>query len=513
MNVFEELVKWKELFDKGVITQEEFERKKKQLLDLPAAPSLGKCTICGCDNIPTKRVDVRIGGTTQKWVMCDRCADIYRRHTQKAGNVTATRSAAPVRQESHALSPTVKKKPLSRILLKLAVAAVLLLISIGFLTYFVGIDLRFMGTSLTPWNETLYEEEAYETADHSTVPADDLSGNKLWEVLNTSGSQDISYEELYEIYHEYCAQNADGISCELITEFSLLMLRGEWVDTNESFVLSYTADIDCAGKKIYDFLTVSDELSSVKMPDQAYYYYFDADNSGELIIGFEEAASGEGLPNFRVEFLQDSISLYNYADDSTLTAYRRTDADKYTVCSHSGWSMGVCENCGCYASEFLGTIIANKLPGTEVLEDESFNVYYSFCYENPGETITLEYFPDAMFVRATIYSELEIKNASMSLILPARPTYELTYGFNEYTQMAHMPITYLSGQFDANTMDTDEMISYTDYGQWDGKNDLLTDARIVALEQIKAMFEQLDELFVYDYLPDYAVFSMDAWQS
>ena len=242
-------------------------------------------------------------------------------------------------------------------------------------------------------------------------------------------------------------------------------------------------------------MTVSDELASVKLPDQAYYYYFDADSSGELIIGFEEAASGEGLPNFRVKFLQDSISLYNCADDSTLIAYRRTEADKYTVCSHAGWSMGVCENCGCYASEFLGTIIANKLPGTEVLEDESFNVYYSFCYENPGETITLEYYPDAMFVRATIYSELEIKNASMSLILPARPTYELTYGFNEYTQMAHMPI------------------SYTDYGQWDGKNDLLTDARIVALEQIKAMFEQLDELFVYDYLPDYAVFSMDAWQS
>ena len=147
------------------------------------------------------------------------------------------------------MSPIAKKKPLSRIWLKLAVAAMLLLISIGFLTYFVGIDLRFMGTSLTPWNETLYEEEAYETADNSAVPTDDLSGNELWEVLNTSGSQDISYEELYERYHEYCAQNADGFSRELITEFSLLMLRGEWVDTNESFVLSYTADIDCAVKK------------------------------------------------------------------------------------------------------------------------------------------------------------------------------------------------------------------------------------------------------------------------
>lgn len=42
MNRFEELKKYKELLDEGIITQEEFDIKKKEFLDAPAIQSAGK---------------------------------------------------------------------------------------------------------------------------------------------------------------------------------------------------------------------------------------------------------------------------------------------------------------------------------------------------------------------------------------------------------------------------------------------------------------------------------------
>ena len=79
----------------GVITQEEFDQKKRQLLDLPPVERWARCSVCGCDDLPTKRIDVQIAGDPQNWVMCDRCADAYRKRTRQVCPDPALKNGMP----------------------------------------------------------------------------------------------------------------------------------------------------------------------------------------------------------------------------------------------------------------------------------------------------------------------------------------------------------------------------------------------------------------------------------
>ena len=81
----DELKKCKELLDMNIITQEEFEAKKRLLLGLPNTPNtptapqnLGKCAACGRDNVPVEGVEVIIAGTPRKRMMCTECAARYK---------------------------------------------------------------------------------------------------------------------------------------------------------------------------------------------------------------------------------------------------------------------------------------------------------------------------------------------------------------------------------------------------------------------------------------------------
>lgn len=76
-----ELKQMKELLDMGIITPEEFDAKKKQLLGLPttystpATPqSIGKCIICGRENVPIESIEVIVAGMSRKRTMCAECA-------------------------------------------------------------------------------------------------------------------------------------------------------------------------------------------------------------------------------------------------------------------------------------------------------------------------------------------------------------------------------------------------------------------------------------------------------
>lgn len=79
-----ELKQYKELLDMGAITQEEYDAKKKQLLGLPntysapAAQSLGKCAVCGRENVPVESVEVIVAGASRKRTMCTDCAAKYK---------------------------------------------------------------------------------------------------------------------------------------------------------------------------------------------------------------------------------------------------------------------------------------------------------------------------------------------------------------------------------------------------------------------------------------------------
>ena len=80
-----ELKQYKELLDMGAITQEEFDAKKKQLLDLPntyrtptASQSVGKCVVCGCENVPLESIEVVVAGMSRKRTVCAQCAAKYK---------------------------------------------------------------------------------------------------------------------------------------------------------------------------------------------------------------------------------------------------------------------------------------------------------------------------------------------------------------------------------------------------------------------------------------------------
>ena len=80
-----ELKQYKELLDMGAITQEEYEAKKKQLLNLPnayrtsAAPqNVGKCVVCGCENVPLESIEVVVAGMSRKRTVCAQCAAKYK---------------------------------------------------------------------------------------------------------------------------------------------------------------------------------------------------------------------------------------------------------------------------------------------------------------------------------------------------------------------------------------------------------------------------------------------------
>ena len=80
-----ELKQYKELLDMGGITQEEYEAKKKQLLGLPAtygapvAPqNVGKCNVCGRENVPIESIEVMVAGMSRKRTMCAECAAKYK---------------------------------------------------------------------------------------------------------------------------------------------------------------------------------------------------------------------------------------------------------------------------------------------------------------------------------------------------------------------------------------------------------------------------------------------------
>lgn len=81
----EELKKMKELLDMGILTQEEFDAKKKQLLGLPNTYSvptvpqnIGKCVVCGRENIPVENIEVVVAGMSRKRTMCAECAGKYK---------------------------------------------------------------------------------------------------------------------------------------------------------------------------------------------------------------------------------------------------------------------------------------------------------------------------------------------------------------------------------------------------------------------------------------------------
>ena len=80
-----ELKQYKELLDMGAITQEEFDAKKKQLLDLPntyrtpaALQNVGKCVVCGRENVSVESIEVIVAGMSRKRTMCAQCAAKYK---------------------------------------------------------------------------------------------------------------------------------------------------------------------------------------------------------------------------------------------------------------------------------------------------------------------------------------------------------------------------------------------------------------------------------------------------
>jgi len=80
-----ELKQYKELLDMGAITPEEFDAKKKQLLGLPNTYStpttpqnIGKCVLCGCENVPLESIEVVVAGMSRKRTVCAACAAKYK---------------------------------------------------------------------------------------------------------------------------------------------------------------------------------------------------------------------------------------------------------------------------------------------------------------------------------------------------------------------------------------------------------------------------------------------------
>lgn len=80
-----QIKQYKELLDMGAITQEEFDAKKKQLLGLPttygapAAPqNIGKCVLCGHENVSVESIEVVVAGMSRKRTMCAECAAKYK---------------------------------------------------------------------------------------------------------------------------------------------------------------------------------------------------------------------------------------------------------------------------------------------------------------------------------------------------------------------------------------------------------------------------------------------------
>lgn len=80
-----ELKQYKELLDMGGITQEEYEAKKQQLLgfpntySVPATPqNLGKCVVCGRENVPLETIEVTVAGMSRKRTMCPECTAKYK---------------------------------------------------------------------------------------------------------------------------------------------------------------------------------------------------------------------------------------------------------------------------------------------------------------------------------------------------------------------------------------------------------------------------------------------------
>ena len=96
----------------------------------------------------------------------------------------------------------------------------------------------------------------------SSEPFPEFLESKLSSVVTAQRSQDTPYEELYVIYEECCTYIAEHpntiVPEELLTEFSLLMLRGEWNNQNGVFMLGYVPEIGCTGEKFNDYLVVSD---------------------------------------------------------------------------------------------------------------------------------------------------------------------------------------------------------------------------------------------------------------
>lgn len=73
------------LLGSGAISKEEFEAKKKQLLGLPTTystpvtpQSIGKCVICGHENVPVESIEVVVAGMSRKRTMCAECAAKYK---------------------------------------------------------------------------------------------------------------------------------------------------------------------------------------------------------------------------------------------------------------------------------------------------------------------------------------------------------------------------------------------------------------------------------------------------
>lgn len=173
-HIFTELVNWKELLDKGIITQEEFDQKKKQLLDLPSvnsipanAPKIGKCVVCGCENIPVENVEVVVAGMSRKRSMCSTCAarftqspatvppqkadsDVRISYTQKPSQATAN----PATPSIPSPKPAQHKQTHARIWIKLGITTILGVLVLVFLTYFAGFNLKFDGFNLNALDET-----------------------------------------------------------------------------------------------------------------------------------------------------------------------------------------------------------------------------------------------------------------------------------------------------------------------------------------------------------------------
>lgn len=85
LSAAEEIKQMKELLDMGILTPQEFEAKKKQLLGLPTTNSapivsqcVGKCLLCGRENVPLESIEVVVAGVPRKRAMCSECANKYK---------------------------------------------------------------------------------------------------------------------------------------------------------------------------------------------------------------------------------------------------------------------------------------------------------------------------------------------------------------------------------------------------------------------------------------------------